>query len=223
MMGFMSSSFFLSLYFQDVWHLSALMVAVHLLPMAINGIVVNTFAGWALHRISNKTLMYVASISFAVGFLLFAVSTGHDAYWKFFFPGLLLIVVGADLAFNVANMYVMSSMLPEQQSTAGGIFQTVSKLCTTIGMGMATAVFNSVQARPTLSRYWTEEEQPYAAVFFAGFACAAVSVLMVPFLTIGTQGGRERHREKNVRDEKTGEKTSPEGAQEATPIPTIAT
>lgn len=191
-MAFTPAAFFVSLYFQNVWHMSALMVAVHLLPMAINGIIVNIFAGWALHRISNKLLMGIGSAAYMIAMLLFALNTVHDSYWAFCFPAFLLLVVGADLEFNVANMYVMSSMPPSQQSTAGGIFQTVTKLCMTIGLGINTAVFNSVQQQSNLSSYWDKMTQPYAAVFWFAFAASAFSVLLVPFLTIGTQGGREK-------------------------------
>lgn len=191
-MAFTPAAFFVSLYFQNVWHMSALMVAVHLLPMAINGIIVNVFAGWALHRISNKTLMWIGTGSYTVAMLLFALNTMHDSYWAFFFPGLTLLVVGADLEFNVANMYVMSSMPPSQQSTAGGIFQTVTKLCMTIGLGINTAVFNAVQKDPTLASYWDRRTQPYAATFWAAFVGTALSMFLVPLLTLGTQGGKEK-------------------------------
>ncbi|KXS96015.1 hypothetical protein AC578_3901 [Pseudocercospora eumusae] len=213
--AFSPAGFFVSLYFQNVWHMSALMVAVHLLPMAINGIIVNIFAGWALHRISNKTLMYSAATCYAISCLLYAMNRIHDSYWAFTFPGLLLMVVGADLEFNVANMYVMSSMPPSQQSTAGGIFQTVTKLCMTIGLGMATAVFNAVESKPSLASYWDEQTQPYAATFWASFGACALSICLVPFLTIGTQGGKkkkENHTEteeaKNVRENEFQEKAT---------------
>lgn len=190
--AFTPTAFFISLYFQDVWHMDALTVAVHLLPMAINGILVNIFAGWALHRISNKLLMLIGAGSYAVACLLFALNTIYSSYWAFCFPGFLLLVVGADLEFNVANMYVMSSMPPAQQSTAGGIFQTMTRLCMTIGLGLATAVFNAVEEKPTLASYWDDTTQPYAATFWAAFAAVALSVALVPFLTIGTQGGKDK-------------------------------
>lgn len=189
--GFTPGAFFIALYFQTVWRMSALQVAVHVLPMAINGIIVNCFAGWALNRVSNKVLMGVGASAYAVACLLFACNRASSSYWSFCFPGLVLIVVGADLEFNVANMYVMSSMPPSQQSTAGGIFQTVTKLCMTIGLGIATAVFNAEKRKPTMSNYWDFDTQPYAAVFWMCTAACALSIGLVPFLTLGTQGNRQ--------------------------------
>ncbi|KAK4505070.1 hypothetical protein PRZ48_003033 [Zasmidium cellare] len=220
--AFTPTSFFISLYFQDVWHMSAIMVAVHLLPMAINGIIVNIFAGWALHRISNKLLMGIGSLAYAVAMLLFALNTIRDSYWAFCFPGFLLLVVGADLEFNVANMYVMSSMPPSQQSTAGGIFQTVTKLCMTIGLGINTAVFNSVQQKSTLSSYWDRMTQPYAAVFWFAFAAATLGVMLVPFLTIGTQGGREKSVSTSASKDVKSEKVQPGKVDDMQPEAAVA-
>lgn len=83
-------------------------------------------------------------------------------------------------------MYVMSSLPPNQQSIAGGIFNTVSKLCNNLGLGIATSVNSSVASQMTAS---TPAIRPYLAVYWFAAACAGLSVFMVPFLTLGTQGG----------------------------------
>jgi len=88
-------------------------------------------------------------------------------------------------------MYVMSSMASSQQSIAGGIFQTVAKLCQTLGFGIATAIFNGVKQRPgSLSSYWDPVTQPYAATMWMSMAVSLFSLCLVPFLTLGTQGGK---------------------------------
>lgn len=190
-MAFTPGSFFISLYFQNIWHMSSLQTALHLLPLAIMGLLVNTFAGLFLHKISNKLLMLIATIAYCAACLCLALNTRETSYWALCFPAFLLLVVGADIEFNVANMYVMSSMPASQQSIAGGIFQTVAKLAMSVGLGLATAVFSSVERKPGLSGYWDEATQPYAATLWVSVACAGVSVCLVPFLTLGTQGGRE--------------------------------
>ena len=192
MMAFTPAAFFVSLYLQNFDEFSPLQVAIHLLPMAIVGISVNVIAAGVLHRISNKTLMWVGTSSYGISMLLLAVNRASVSYWALFFPALVLIVVGADLQFNVTNMYVMSSMAPAQQSTAGGIFQTVTRLAMTIGMGIATATFNAVEVNPTMSGYWDQESQPYSAVFWFSFAAILVSLCLIPFLSIGKQGVKEK-------------------------------
>lgn len=83
-------------------------------------------------------------------------------------------------------MYVMSSLPPSQQSIAGGIFNTVSKLCNNLGLGIATSVNSAVAHQMTAS---TPAIRPYLATYWFAAAAAGISLLMVPFLTIGTQGG----------------------------------
>ena len=191
-LAFTPGSFFIALYFQEIWNMSALQVAVHVLPMAVMGIIVNVFAGMVLHKVSNKLLMYVGAIAYTVAFLLLAFNRHSSSYWAFSFPAFVLMVVGADLEFNVANMYVMSSLPAAQQSIAGGIFQTVTRLCMTVGFGVTTALFNAVQQNPTMPAYWDRETQPYTATFWFALACSVVSVALVPFLTLTTQGGKAK-------------------------------
>jgi MFS family permease len=189
-LAFTPGSFFIALYFQEIWSMSALQVAVHVLPMAVMGIIVNVFAGMVLHKVSNKLLMFIGTIAYTVAFLLLAFNRQSSSYWAFSFPAFVLMVVGADLEFNVANMYVMSSLPPAQQSIAGGIFQTVTRLCMTVAFGVTTALFNAVQQNPTMPAYWDRETQPYTATFWFALACSVVSVVLVPFLTLTTQGGK---------------------------------
>jgi len=194
-LAFSPGSFFIALYFQEIWNMSALQVAVHVLPMAVMGIIVNVFAGMVLHKISNKLLMYAGTVAYTGAFLLLAFNRQSSSYWAFSFPAFVLMVVGADLEFNVANMYVMSSLPPAQQSIAGGIFQTVTRLCMTIGFGVTTALFNAVQKNPQMASFWDRETQPYTATFWFATACSVLSIALVPFLTLTTQGGKATKRD----------------------------
>jgi MFS family permease len=194
-MSFSVAEFFLSLYMQEVWEWSPLITAVHLLPMAIMGIIVNIIAAFIMHKVSNKVLMLTGCFGFILSFTLIAVNTVHSSYWAFCFPSFLLAVVGADLEFNVANLYVASSMPKHQQSIAGSIVQTITKLCQSVGFGIGTAVFNAVGRTAKTGGYWDKETKAYSAVFWFATAASGISVLFAVFLTIGTQGGQEKEVE----------------------------
>jgi len=94
---------------QNVLKFSALEVAIHLLPQAIGGILVNIIAGFVLHRVDNKLLTGIGALSYLGSVLLLALMKEGSSYWAFIFPSLLLSVIGADLQFNVANV---SCILP---------------------------------------------------------------------------------------------------------------
>ena len=109
-MSFTTSAFWLSLYMQNVLKFSALKVAVHLLPQAIGGIIVNIIAALVLHRVNNKILTGIGALAYLCSAILLATMKQESSYWGFIFPALLLSVIGADLQFNVANV---SSPLPD--------------------------------------------------------------------------------------------------------------
>ena len=201
LLGFMVfpiAEFFLALYFQEIWKWSPLMTAVHLLPMAIMGIIVNIVAGMVMHRVSNKALMIIGASAYTISFLLLGLNTYTSSYWAFCFPSLLLAVVCADLEFNVANLYVASSMPAHQQSIAGSLFQTVTKLCQSVGFGIGTAIFNAVGRTAKSGGRWDVATKPYSAVFWFAVAASGLSVVLAWFLTIGTQGGKAKEVEEEV-------------------------
>jgi predicted MFS family arabinose efflux permease len=185
-MGFSAVTFFLSLYLQEVKHLTALDITVRLLPMVVSGVLVNVVCGLVLHRVSNKLLTGIGALAYTASFLILSFMKEDAIYWAYIFPALVLVVVGADIQFNVTNMYVLSSLPPSQQSIAGGIFNTVSKLCNNLGLGIATSVNSAVANQMTAT---TPAINPYLAVYWFAAAAAGLSLFMVPFLTLGTQGG----------------------------------
>lgn len=105
-MGFSSSQFWMALFMQQIQHLSALEITARLLPMIINGTLVNVICALILHKVSNKLLMLVASCAYAAAFLIMSFIKEDSSYWAFYFPPFLLMVVGADIEFNVANVKI---------------------------------------------------------------------------------------------------------------------
>jgi hypothetical protein len=232
-LGFPVLTFWIALYFQKVRGYSALLTGVHMLPMAIVGLTTNAVASMIQHKVSNKLLMGIGSSAFTLSFVLAAVQRDGDSYWAFSFPALCLIVIGIDTEFIVANvsycndlgfrekknppfdnrscsdccvqMYVLSSMPSNKQSIAGSLFQTISRLCTAVAYGIATAVFDAVQQNPSKSGYYAGNAiEPYAATFWFAAAAAFPCILLVPFLRIGTQG----HAGDTGRVKKTSERES---------------
>ncbi|KAJ6113806.1 hypothetical protein N7523_007123 [Penicillium sp. IBT 18751x] len=194
-MGFSAVTFYLSLYLQEVKHLTALDITVRLLPMVVSGVLVNVVCGLVLHRVSNKLLTGIGALAYTTSFLILSFMKEDAIYWAYIFPALVLVVVGADIQFNVTNMYVMSSLPPSQQSIAGGIFNTVSKLCNNLGLGIATSVNSAVANQMTAS---TPVIRPYLAVYWYASAAAGLSLFLVPFLTLGTQGGSPQEPDHSV-------------------------
>ncbi|KAI4603672.1 hypothetical protein KJ359_003489 [Pestalotiopsis sp. 9143b] len=185
MMSFTASGFWVAFYMQSVQRLPTILVAVHLLPMAVAGLVWNVIAGHILHKVNNTLIMVGGSLCFLAASLLLSFMRADSNYFAFVFPALILNVAGADFNFNVANMYVMSSLPTHQQSLAGGIFNVVIRLSSTAVMGITTAVFSSVELTPA---GMADPMLKYTRTFQACVALSGASVLVAPFIRLGTQG-----------------------------------
>ncbi|KAH8681577.1 major facilitator superfamily domain-containing protein [Xylariales sp. PMI_506] len=204
MMAFTASGFWVAYFMQEVLKLQTIMVAVHLLPMAVAGLLWNVVAAHILHKVNNTAIMIFGSLCFLAASLLFSFMKIDSLYWAFIFPALILNVAGADLQFNVANMYVMSSLPPHQQSLAGGIFNVVIRLSTTVVMGVTTAVFSSVALTADGAEYPMLQ---YTRTFQTCLGFAGAGILFAPFIRLGTQGNapkRSANGSDTFVDEKTG-------------------
>lgn len=84
----------------------------------------------------------------------------------------------------------MSSLPSEQQSVAGGMFQTVTRLATTVGLGIATTVFAAAGGSTEVSD--SVPWRPYQSTFWVSLVGAVIALLLTPFLTIGKQGARQK-------------------------------
>lgn len=80
-------------------------------------------------------------------------------------------------------------MPANKQSIAGSLFQTLTRLCTAVSYGIATAIFDAAKENPSKSGYYANNAvEPYAAVFWFSAGVSVIGILLVPFLRIGTQG-----------------------------------
>jgi sugar phosphate permease len=103
-MGFIGGQFWMALYMQEIKHYSPLEITARLLPMVINGVLVNVVCGLILHKVSNKLLMMIGTMAYMVAFLIISFTPDDGIYWGWYFVPLLLMVVGADIEFNVVNV-----------------------------------------------------------------------------------------------------------------------
>lgn len=82
-------------------------------------------------------------------------------------------------------MYVMQALPIQQQSLAGGIFNMLIRLGSTIAIGISTAVYSSVREGQAEG---ADPVVPYRMAFFVSVGLAGLGCLFLPFMRIGTQG-----------------------------------
>lgn len=79
----------------------------------------------------------------------------------------------------------MQSLPPHQQSLAGGIANVVTRLGSSVAMGITTAVYSSVQLSPENT---ADPMLRYNRTFLTCVAFCGVGAIFVPFMRLGTQG-----------------------------------
>ncbi len=102
-------------------------------------------------------------------------------------------------------MYVMQSLPSSQQSLAGGIFNTIIRLCSTIALGLSTAVFSSVANTPQGA---ADPMLKYTRTFQTCVALSGAGLLFVPLLRLKTQGGDDGRGRRGSRGASPHEETS---------------
>ena len=156
-------------------------------------------------------LMIIASISMAIASALWSATSPGLTYWELSFVAQICSVIGVDLMFTVTNMvgdqslgrhphvlvqtdllrqYVMSSLPAHQQSIAGGMFNTLTRLASAVGLAVQTAVYNGAGGGsdgPDSLRY-----RPYQATVWVSLVATCIGLALVPWLTLGRQGHRKK-------------------------------
>lgn len=83
----------------------------------------------------------------------------------------------------------MSSLPPKDQSIAGAILQTATRVVTSLGLGVTTAAFTSLSdSNSTVS----SEFRPYRGTWWVSLACAGLGLVFLPFISIERQGNKEK-------------------------------
>lgn len=84
-------------------------------------------------------------------------------------------------------MYVMSSLPSEQQAMAGGLFNTVTRLSTSIGLGLSTAAYSALNGD---SSETSTNFGPYRGTWWVALGLSGAGLVFVPFLTLKPPGKR---------------------------------
>ena len=185
--NFTATLFWVTIYMQNFWTGSAIHVAAYTLPAVVSGVLANIFAGMLLHKIPGRWIMAASCVILSVAFTLFGCNRLHNTYWSFIFPGLAIITWAVDLQFNVVNMYIITSLPKEQQGVAGSIFQTIARIGMTVGFALTTAIHDAVDV-PITGWYKGDVSVKWAACYWFGAGTSFLTLVMVPFLRVGTQG-----------------------------------
>ena len=165
-------------YMENIMSASPLQVVAWYVPMALGGCIISTTGGFILHRLPGTILITISGISWIIAPLLFAIAPQGAMYWAYIFPAMICATIGIDITFNVANIFITTSLPQRQQGLAGAIIMLLLHLGIAVCLGFADIVQTYTLASLGLRR-------SYHAVFWleVGFAATAL-VILVSFVKI---------------------------------------
>ncbi|KAF8145372.1 major facilitator superfamily domain-containing protein [Mycena galopus ATCC 62051] len=187
--GFMIWAFWVQLYYQIYIGYSPVRTVVRLTPMFVTGLICNVVVALIVGRVRTVWLLASGTLTTTLAPLLFALIRPAAPYWAFGFPAAVCSVVGADFLFAAGTMFVADSVGPGEQSVAGGVFQTMTQLGTSLGVTASTILFNHVQQQTTMTGGDTLSSYHAAMWMGVGFGGLATLLALVSFWGVGVPGG----------------------------------
>lgn len=140
--------------------------------MALGGCIIATVGGLFLHLIPGTILILTAGICWIISPLLFAIAPLGANYWAYIFPSMICATIGIDVTWNVANIFITTSLPRAQQGLAGAVIMLLLHLGIAVCLGFADIV-NSY----TVERLGMQKS--YQAVFWFEVACASTALIVL--------------------------------------------
>jgi EmrB/QacA subfamily drug resistance transporter len=133
----MFASFFLTLYLQRVLGKSTLQVALTFLPASLLAAVLALgFSARIVSRFGIKAPFAVGLLVAALGFALLAGAPVKGDVLTDVSPGLILLTIGAGVAFNPLTLAAMHGVAPKDYGLAAGLVNTSSMMGGALGLAI---------------------------------------------------------------------------------------
>jgi EmrB/QacA subfamily drug resistance transporter len=159
--GLFAMFVFLSYYFQEVLHFSALKAGVAFLPFAIGIILAAAASTTLVPRIGARAPMTLGLLVGALGLAWLTKIGVHTSFWSHVLPPEILMSVGLGLAFPPLSSIALSRVRDQDSGVASALVNTTQQ----IGGSLGTALLNTLAATATAN---------YIAVHGRRFASAGI-------------------------------------------------
>ena len=161
-----------TLYMQDIMGASPLQVTAWYVPMSAGGVLISVAGGYLLHLLPGTLLMLIGGLGWVATSLLFALAPEGANYWAFVFPAMIGATIGIDITFNVANIFISTSLSESRQGLAGALINSLLYL----GIAFCLAFADVTQTQTAHLGL----KASYQAVFWyqLGLAVLALGIMM---------------------------------------------
>lgn len=166
-----------TLYMQNIMGATPIQVTAWFVPMCAGGLVLSYAGGCVLHLIPGTFLILIAGLGWVAVSLLFALAPDGASYWAYVFPAMTCASIGIDITFNVASVFITTSLSENRQGLAGALINSLLYLGIAFLLGFADLT-QTKTAQLGL-------KGSYQAVFWYQLACAVTALLiMIAFVRI---------------------------------------
>lgn len=109
-------------------------------PMAVGGLILSMTGGFILHKVSGTVLMIISCLGYVGSGLLFAIIPPGGNYWAYVFPAMICGTIAVDISFNLANIFITTSMPKAKQGLAGALIYCTMHMGFAVVLGVADIV-----------------------------------------------------------------------------------
>ncbi|MFI6305551.1 MFS transporter [Amycolatopsis thailandensis] len=176
-MAMMSMFFFLTQFLQDIAGFAALETGFAFLPMAVCMFGLSRLIPKLLPRFGPKPLALTGTALMTGGVVWLTTLTTDSGYFSHLLGPMVLMGVGAGLAFSPLSVIIMATVPTDDAGAAGGALQTLQQVGATLGLAILITVFGAVTRTPSGSPAETTVDGMTAA-FTAAAVVTAVSFLV---------------------------------------------
>ena len=177
LIGFGSLGIFLlygTQYFQNIMGATPLQVVAWYVPMILGGLTLSTVGGLFLHLLPTPGLLVLSGLGYIGSMLLLALVPVGGNYWAYILPAMLCATIGIDITFNIATIFITTSLPSERQGLGGGLINSVLQLGVAFCLGFADIIQTETVKQVGLGR-------SYKNTFWFGVAGGAVALLLMVF------------------------------------------
>jgi EmrB/QacA subfamily drug resistance transporter len=196
--GAMFAWFFLSaLYLQLVLGYTPLQVGLAFLPgNIVMGVFSAVLSAKIVMRFGIKPPLAVGLLLAAAGLVLFALAPVDGNYLIHVLPAMVLLGIGAGMAFNPVLLAAMSDVKPEESGLASGVVNTAFMMGGALGLAVlaSLAAAQTSNALADGSRDLVALNSGYHAAFIVGAIFAALAAI-VGYLVLKPSAATEAYEE----------------------------
>ncbi|KAJ7581456.1 major facilitator superfamily domain-containing protein [Mycena floridula] len=188
--SFNALMYWCTLYFQQVLLLSPIQTSIRFIPLVVSAIIVNLVAGLVMHRIPGQPLMLIGLLGNVAAPLIYALIDTRSSYWSMAFI-IMIVNAGADVAYPIGTLHLLSSFDENSQSLAGGVFNVATRLGTSLGVVISSSIATATSQKYLLRHPASQTTSPevlMAGFRAAGWTCFAAGVMSVIIILVGLRG-----------------------------------